>query len=117
MSRPMMLAVTLLAFLSAHVYADDSTAALRIRFGFKDKQPTDWSGAITPASGKVEWFVDSTTGKLATKDDTGTVTDYAEGAGIPAGGTTAQVLLGALAAVRVEGTLTLFPSICLSGGA
>lgn len=33
------------------------------------------------------------------------------------GGTTAQILLGALAAVRVEGTLTLFPSIFLAGGA
>jgi hypothetical protein len=33
------------------------------------------------------------------------------------GGTTAQVLLGALAAVRVEGTLSLFPSIFLAGGA
>src|SRR5262245_28012272 len=27
---------------------------LRIRFGFKDKDPTDWSGSIIPASGKVE---------------------------------------------------------------
>lgn len=33
------------------------------------------------------------------------------------GGTTAQVLLGAMAAVRVDGTLTLFPSIFLAGGA
>lgn len=32
-------------------------------------------------------------------------------------GTTAQVLLGALAAVRAEGTLVLFPSIFLAGGA
>ena len=33
------------------------------------------------------------------------------------GGTTAQILLGTLAAVRVDGTLTLFPSIFLAGGA
>lgn len=35
----------------------------------------------------------------------------------PDGGTTAQVLLGTLAAVRVDGTLTLFPTIFLAGGA
>jgi hypothetical protein len=50
----MMLAVALLALLSANAFADDSTTALRIRFGLKDKQPTDWSGSITPVSGKVE---------------------------------------------------------------
>src|SRR5687768_200878 len=32
----------------------DERVALRIRFGMKDKQGTDWGGTITPSQGKVE---------------------------------------------------------------
>src|SRR5687768_15546051 len=32
----------------------DDRVALRIRFGMKDKQGTDWSGRIVPSAGKVE---------------------------------------------------------------
>src|SRR5262245_12484098 len=33
--------------------AADESVALRIRFGSKDAEGTDWSGSLTPASGKV----------------------------------------------------------------
>ena len=40
--------------LSTTAHAQEPMAALRIRFGMKDKQPTDWSGTLTPSAGKVE---------------------------------------------------------------
>lgn len=48
----------------------------------------------TPSSGATVIYIDSTTKKLATKDDTGAVTSYDSGGGggLPAGGTQGQIL-------------------------
>jgi hypothetical protein len=48
------LGLVLVVSLAAPAFGDEPTAALRIRFGMKDKQGTDWSGTITPSAGKVE---------------------------------------------------------------
>src|SRR5688572_4761815 len=48
------LGLVLVVFLTAPAFGEDPTAALRIRFGMKDKQGTDWSGTLTPSAGKVE---------------------------------------------------------------
>ncbi|MDZ4850470.1 MAG: hypothetical protein SGI77_14390 [Pirellulaceae bacterium] len=45
--------VTLLSLQSVFVEAQDQVS-LRIRFGMRDQEPTDWSGSLTASSGKVE---------------------------------------------------------------
>src|SRR5439155_950561 len=44
---------TLFIALASSVHAANDTVALRICFGMKDTDGTDWSGKITPAGGKV----------------------------------------------------------------
>src|SRR2546423_6646333 len=54
----MRLFISLIAFIVAVVIAPYTSASdlvsLRIRFGMKDKQATDWSGRLSMSSGRVE---------------------------------------------------------------
>ncbi len=44
----------LVAFCGNSAAADEDRVTLRIRFGMKDQDPTDWSGKLVVGSGKVE---------------------------------------------------------------
>src|SRR6266545_373185 len=54
MRQFLVLSIAILSLAVSQVRGADDTAAVRIRFGMKDTDNTDWSGTVTPSSGKVE---------------------------------------------------------------